>query len=171
MVDAAAVARVAGNIPQDPSGNEIANVFVTPQGHDIQQILKFIGMAVGFSQGADDYLDDDTDGKGLMARNAQYVKDGSSPYSACHAWSGFGYFGAARDSPTPTMKSPVGIVKTGKVIDTNDSAIDLKSEKNFLHSVNCAKRDRASAESAKTDFTRRGTSSLVAPSFSTQVTP
>ena len=162
MVDAAAVARVAGNIPLDPGGNEIANVFVTPQGHDIQQILaKFIGMAVGFSQGADDYLDDDTEGKGLMASNAQYVKDGvPKPYSALgHAWDeGFGYFGAARDYLAYTDDEIAG--KGGREDwqghhDTNgDSKIDLKSEKNFLHSVNCAKRDRGSAESAKTDFTK-----------------
>ncbi|MEE2837093.1 MAG: DUF4856 domain-containing protein [Myxococcota bacterium] len=161
-VDDAAVARVAGDVPLDPSGNEIAHVFVTPEGHDIQQILaKFIGMAVAFSQGADDYMDDDTDGKGLLASNAQYVKNGEpKPYSALgHAWDeGFGYFGAARNYLAYTDDEVAG--KGGRddwqgSHDTNgDGKIDLKSEINFLHSVNCAKRDRGSADSAKTDFTK-----------------
>ena len=53
--------------------------------------------AVGFSQGADDYLDDDTEGKGLLADHT--AADEGKPYTALeHAWDeGFGYFGGARN--------------------------------------------------------------------------
>ena len=37
-VDDAAVARVAGDVPVDPNGDDIADVFITPEGHDIQRI-------------------------------------------------------------------------------------------------------------------------------------
>jgi len=163
MIDAAAVARAAGEIPTDPAGNAISKVYVTAQGHDLSQIIaKFVAMGVFFAQGTDDYLDSDVDGKGLLASNAQYVKDGvAKPYSALgHAWDeGFGYFGAARDYNDYTDDESAG--KGGRdgwssgYYDTNgDSKIDLKSEFNHGHSRNCAKRDRGSAESAKTDFTK-----------------
>ena len=164
LVDAAAVARAGGTIPVGPNGNAITKVFVTPEGHDLYQILaKFIGMGIFFSQGADDYLDSDVDGKGLKASNAQYVKDGvAKPYSALgHAWDeGFGYFGAARDYNDYTDTQAAGKGETGTerakgYHDTDgDGKISLKSEYNFGHSRNCAKRDRGSQEGAKTDFTK-----------------
>ena len=161
-VDEAAADRAAGDVPVDPNGDDIADVFITPQGHDIQRITaSFIGMAIAFSQAADDYLDDDTDGKGLLASNTQVVKNGEpKPYSALgHAWDeGFGYFGAARnylDYADDELAQTGGRLDWQGSNDTDgDGKIDLKSETNFLHSVYCAERDRDSAASAKTDLTR-----------------
>ena len=155
MLDAAAVARVNGDIPTDPAGNPISKVFVTPEGHDLQQLIqKFLLGAVAFSQGADDYLDDDVDGKGILASNDVAV-DGKSYTALEHNWDeGFGYFGAARDYADYTDDELAG--QDGRADwqgyhDTNgDGAIDLKTEYNFGHSVNAAKRDRG----ASTDMTR-----------------
>ena len=96
MIDAQAVEWVAGNIPLDPWGNPVPAVYVTPEGHDLRQLLgKFLRGAVNFSQGADDYMDDDTDGKGLLASH----EFGEDAYTALeHQWDeGFGYFGGARN--------------------------------------------------------------------------
>ena len=53
---------------------------------------KFLLGAVAFSQGADDYLDDDVAGKGLLVFG--YIPAEGKKYSALeHAWDeGFGYF-------------------------------------------------------------------------------
>jgi len=160
MIDAAAVARAAGEIPTDPAGNAISKVYVTAQGHDLSQIIaKFVAMGVFFAQGTDDYLDSDVDGKGLLASNAQYVKDGvAKPYSALgHAWDeGFGYFGAARDYNDYTDDELAGKSDTKKnYFDTDgDGKIDLKTEYNFGHCLNAAKRDRGSQADSKTDYSK-----------------
>ena len=61
-----AVSRVGGTYVVDAD----TPVYVTPEGLDINQLTqKFLLGAITFSQGADDYLDDDVDGKGLMASN------------------------------------------------------------------------------------------------------
>lgn len=151
LIDDAAYQRGLGSVPLDPDGDPIAKVFLTAQGQDLQQLLqKFLTMAVTFSQGTDDYLDDATDGKGLLTSNLQ---DGDSPYSSLeHQWDeGFGYFGAARDYNDYTDAE----IASPSYADSNsDNAIDLKSEYNFAGSTNCAKRDAGSDASAPTDFTR-----------------
>lgn len=151
LLDEAAVARANGTIPDDPEGDPVPAVFVTADGLDLQQLLeKFLRGAVAFSQGADDYLDDDVDGKGLLADHTTLV-DGK-PYTALeHQWDeGFGYFGAARDYPTWTLDE---IADTGHRDSVEaDGAIDLLTEACFGHSTNAAKRDRGSASSAPTDF-------------------
>ena len=160
LLDNAAVARTDNMIPLDPNGNAITKVFVTAEGHDLQQLIqKFLLGAVAFSQGADDYLDDDVDSKGLRASNLPSTnKDGSigKAYTAlAHNWDeGFGYFGAARDFGNYTDDE---IAKKGGrddyqgYHDTNgDGAIDLKTEYNWGHSINAAKRDRGSS----TDLTK-----------------
>jgi hypothetical protein len=155
MLDAAAVARVNGGIPNDPAGMPITKVYVTAEGHDLAQLLqKFLLGAVAFSQGADDYLDDDVEGKGLLASNNAAAE--GKPYTDLeHNWDeGFGYFGASRDYADYTDDEIAG--KGGRddyqgYHDTNgNGAIDLKSEYNFGHSVNAAKRDRGHS----TDLTR-----------------
>lgn len=125
-------------------------VHVTSDGLDLQQLTqKFLLGAVAFSQGADDYLDDDVADKGLLSSNTQ---SGSSPYSALeHAWDeGFGYFGAARDYGMYDLAVIAGSMPY-RDSDTNGQ-IDLLSEFNFGASTNAAKRDRGSAASARTDF-------------------
>ncbi len=136
-LEAQALDRVNGNIPTSPEGTPLP-AHVTPEGWDIQQLAqKFIEMGVGYSQGTDDYLDDDVDGKGLLASNAQ---DGDNAYSALqHAWDeGFGYYGASRDFGTRAKSD----VAADAAFDSNgDGAIDFKSEYTFQPALNTAKRD------------------------------
>jgi hypothetical protein len=155
-----AMARQAGNPPLDPSGAAITKTFVTPEGLDLKQLLqKFLMGAVSYSQGTDDYLDDDIAGKGLNSQNTTPEKDGKAYTSLEHIWDeGFGYFGAARDYKSYTDDEIAG--KSGRAEyehgyhDSNrDGKIDLKSEFNFGHAVNAANRDRGAATDAKTDYT------------------
>lgn len=142
VVDAQAVAWADGRPPLGPDGAPVAAVTLTPEGHDLRQLLpKFLGVAIGFSQGADDYLDDDVDGKGLLADHAA-LADGK-PYTTLeHQWDeGFGYFGASRDY---ARRDAAGVADS-PAFDTNgDGAIDLQAEVSFLHSGNAAKRDLGS---------------------------
>ncbi len=149
MVDAQAADWTAGTIPMDPEGNPVSAVFVTSEGQDLQQLLqKFLRISIAYSQGADDYLDDDTEGKGLLSSH-EAAEDGK-PYTALeHAWDeGFGYFGAAANYPEWTDEEIAG----NKYADVDeDGSIDLKSEYNWGHSVNAAKRDKGAV--SPTDFT------------------
>ncbi len=139
-IDAAAVAWSNGVVPVDPDGAPVPAVYVSADGVDRQQLLqKFLLGAVAFSQGADDYLDDDLAGSGLLAPHAEAETD--KPYSSLeHAWDeAFGYFGAARDYPAFSDE----LVASPTYADTfePDGAIDLTSEVNWGHSQNAAKRD------------------------------
>jgi hypothetical protein len=148
-IDAQAVDWMSGDIPLDPSGAPVPAVYVTASGLDLRQLLqKFLRLGITLSQGADDYLDDDIDGKGLLSDHTVAV-DGK-PYTALeHAWDeGFGYFGASRSYPEWTdaeiAESP------GRDVD-DDGVVDLLREMNWGHSVNAAKRDAGAV--AATDFT------------------
>ncbi|MEZ4251122.1 MAG: DUF4856 domain-containing protein [Polyangiales bacterium] len=140
-----AVARANGEQPRGPAGEELP-VYVLDSGLDLQQLIqKFLLVAITFSQGTDDYLDDDVDAKGLLSPN---TRDGEALYTALeHAWDeGFGYFGAARDFDLYTddeVAAAGGRADWQIVHDTNgDCRIDLLSEVNFGASTNAAKRDR-----------------------------
>jgi len=149
---AAVVEDLAQNVGNDPDGNPITKVFVSAEGQDYQQLIqKFVLGAVAFSQGADDYLDNDTAGKGLNAQNNQIAKAGVTYSSLEHAWDeGYGYFGGAINFLEYTDDE---IAKKGGRPEFSGSyndfdgntEIDLKSEKNFGHSLNAAKRDRGAA--------------------------
>lgn len=149
-VDAAAVAWSNGDIPLDPSGAPVPGVHVSANGLNYQELIaKFLGGAVSFSQGTDDYLDDDLPGSGLLSPHA--ANEEGKPYSALeHAWDeAFGYYGAPRDWPTwaeETTASP-------STADTwhADGAVDLLGEVAWGHSTNAAKRDLGAV--AATDFT------------------
>ena len=148
-IDAQAVAWSNGNVPTDPSGAPVPAVFVTPEGVDLQQMLeKFLRGAISLSQGADDYLDSDIDGKGLLSSHTEVVE--GKPYTALeHQWDeGFGYFGAARSYDTWTDDE---IADNRAMDDDGDGAIDLKKEYSYGHSVNAAKRDRGAV--VATDMT------------------
>lgn len=150
-VDALAVARSSGTIATDPDGVQIEKFYVSPQGLDYRELLaKFLLGAVNYSQGTDDYLDDDLEGKGLRADHA--AAEEGEPFTALeHAWDeAFGYWGGARDYLAYTDDE---IADTGHHDSNGDGAIDLRSEICFGASVNAAKRDRGSAASAPTDFT------------------
>jgi len=150
QIDTLAADRVNGVIPSDPSGNPVEKVFLTPEGQDLQQLIqKFLLGAVAFSQGTDDYLDDDVEGKGLLAPN---VRDGEKPYTKLeHAWDeAFGYFGAARNYGVYSDTE----IADGTFIDWDgDGLVDLLTEKNCGHSVNAGKRDKGASSEAPTDFT------------------
>ena len=156
-----ALDRENGTVPKVPgTSTDIDKVYVTADGLDLQQLIqKLLIVGVTFSQGADDYLDDQEYAdakKGLLSSNAQ--EDGK-PYSALgHAWDeGFGYFGAARDYARYTDEEIAG--KGGRpeyangYHDSNgDKLIDFASEHNVALSVNCAKRDLGAK--VATDFTK-----------------
>ena len=156
QLDDLAVDRANNATPQGPDGAPIGAVFVTATGQDLAQLLqKFLLGAVAFSQGADDYLDDDTEGKGLLSDNT--MAEEGKPYSALeHAWDeGFGYFGAARDYADYTddeiaAKGGRPEYASGHHDFNRDGLIDLTSEYNFGHSQNAGKRDRGS--NVVTDF-------------------
>ncbi len=140
-VDAAAVARANGTIPTTPAGQQITAVYVDEEGRDYLQLLdKLLRMGITFSQGADDYLDDDVEGKGLLSDHAALVE--GKPYTALeHQWDeGFGYFGA-----TPDYDDWSNDERIASTLDINgDGAIDLGSEKVWHDANNAAKRDAAS---------------------------
>jgi hypothetical protein len=152
MLDQLATDRTNGTIPMDPDGNPVPEVYLTAEGHDLAQLLqKFLLGAVAFQQGADDYMDDDVDGKGLLAAN---VQDDDKPYTKLeHAWDeGYGYFGGAVNYVAYTDVQ----LSDGDFIDWDgDMMLDLKKEKNHGHSVNAGKRDKGAAGAGMepTDFT------------------
>ncbi|MDP2561497.1 DUF4856 domain-containing protein [Psychrobium sp. 1_MG-2023] len=152
----------AGSTRENVIGETITKLYVNEDGTNSRQLVqKFIMGAVNFSQAADDYLDDATEGKGLLAGNITGDKDGSKPYTALeHQFDeGFGYFGAARNYHEYSDDEIAG--KGGRpewqvFNDSNaDGKIDLMSEYNFGHSTNAAKRDRNTADKPNpTDFTK-----------------
>ena len=125
-------------------------VHVTASGLDLQQLTeKFLLGALTFSQGADDYTDDDVDGKGLLVDNTMPASDGS-PYTALEqVWDeAWGYFGAAEAYGSWTAES---LSSGPRYMDVSgDGAIDLGTEYNWGASVNAAKRDDGAA--VATDF-------------------
>ncbi len=140
QLDEAAVARSLGEIPLGPDGVPVSAVHLTADGRNLKELLqKFLLGAVTFSQGADDYLDDDLEGKGLNASNAA-AEDGK-PYTALeHAWDeGFGYFGAGRDYGSLTDEH----IADTPYADTlpADGMIDLLTEVTWGHAINASKRD------------------------------
>ncbi|MCW8092974.1 DUF4856 domain-containing protein [Alteromonas sp. ASW11-130] len=133
-----------GAVRQDPFGNDITKIYLTNDGRDLKQLIqKFLLMSVAYSQGTDDYLDNDVAGKGLLSDHTN--ADGNFTDLEHQFDEGFGYFGAARDYLAYTDEE---IAKKGGregwqgYHDTdNDGVIDFKSEFNFGQSSNAAKRD------------------------------
>lgn len=123
--------------------------YITAEGLDLKQLVqKFLLMSVAYSQATDDYLDDDTDGKGLKTEHQQ---DGDSAYSKLeHQWDeGFGYFGAARNYLDYSDDEIAGNSgrdgwNNGYYDIDQDGKINLNSEYNFGNSTNAAKRDLGS---------------------------
>jgi hypothetical protein len=132
-IDDAAVARALGTVEGDA-------VYTTADGVDRQQLLqKFLTGAVTFSQGADDYLDWGTEGKGLLADNTEAAGEGKAYSALEHAWDeGFGYFGANR---TYGLMDAAEIKAQGRQDADGNGMIDLNSEYAWGASMNAAKRD------------------------------
>ncbi len=147
QLDAAAVDWAFGTIATDPSGNPVPNVYVTAEGTDLRQLIqKFLVAGVAYSQAADDYLDDDTEGKGLLADHTM-VEEGKAYTALEHAWDeGFGYFGA---TVTYGEWTDAEISAGTKDVDGN-LAIDLTSEVVWGHAGNAGKRDNGA--NVPTDF-------------------
>ncbi len=148
--------RLQGNDRQDPFGNTITNIYLTEDGRDLKQLIqKFLLMSVAFSQGADDYLDNDTDGKGLLS---DHVDFGTKTYTALeHQFDeGFGYFGAARnflDFSDEEIAKKGGRAEFQGVNDYDaDGKIDFLAEYNFGQAVNASKRDLGAT--VATDFSK-----------------
>jgi hypothetical protein len=152
MIDNAAVAWAAGDYAMDPWGNPVPSLHVTADGVNMQQMLeKFLRGAVSFSQGADDYMDDDTEGKGLLCDNTSPDDEGKAYTALEHAWDeGFGYFGA---SINYASMSDSDIKDIGHADADDDGAIDLLSEKVYGHAVNAAKRDMGAV--VATNYTKQ----------------
>ncbi len=107
------------------AGGENLRVGLTADGRDLAVLLEsFLHVAVGFSQAADDYLDDDVPGKGLLADHETLVE--GEPYTALeHGWDeAFGYFGASRAYGAWGD----GDAATGFRDDDGDGRIDLATE-------------------------------------------
>lgn len=159
---------ISGNVRQDQLGNDITKVYLAADGRDLKQLVQKILLgSVAFSQGADDYLDDDTENKGLRTDHSKVV-DGKTYTNLEHQFDeGFGYFGAAHDYLAYTDEE---IAKKGGRDDhqgmhdtDSDSMIDFLSEFNFGHSQNAAKRDRGSVGNAKpTDLTNEAMVAFIA---------
>lgn len=150
-IEANAISRTNGTVRTGTDGVTLP-VYVTESGLDLDQLTqKFLTVSIAFSQGADDYLDDDKEDKGLLADNTKAVE--GKPYTELeHAWDeGFGYFGAARnynDYTDDELAAAGGRdgFKAGYNDANGDGKIDLLSEYSFGHSTNAAKRDRGSKD-------------------------
>ena len=149
-LDSQAMDWANGVFPTDPAGAAVSAVYKTSDGTDLQQLLqKFLLGAIAFSQGTDDYLDDDTDGKGLKADNVE-IEAGKNYTALAHGWDeAFGYYGAARNNGD---FSDVEIADNPAHDSDGDGSIDLLTEYNWGHSLNSAKRDKGAAAAAATDF-------------------
>ncbi len=143
VVDAQAVDWSNGDIPLDPSGAPVPAVFVDAEGRDYQQLTqKFLLGAIAFSQGADDYLDDDIEDKGLNSDHSAVAE--GKPYTTLeHQWDeGFGYFGA---SVGYGSWSDADIAEYEAMDADGNGEIDLLTEVCWGASVNAAKRDAGSS--------------------------
>ena len=147
-LDAAAVARANGNVPTGPDGAPLPAVHLTEDGRDLQQLVeKFLRGSIAFSQGADDYLDDDIDGKGLLSSHAE-VDEGKTYTPLEHQWDeGFAYFGASHDFG---LRDPADVASQPWHDTDGDGTIDLGSEVSWGHATNASKRDNGAV--VATDF-------------------
>ena len=137
------------------------NVNTDAHGRNYRQLMqKFLMGAVNFSQGTNDYFKTTFTGVNDAGVNYVAAQDGTKDYTyAEHKFDeGFGYYGAARDNLAYTdlearAKSGRDEWKNGYHDTDADGMIDVRSEYNFAHSQNCAKRDAGSASGPNpTDF-------------------
>lgn len=147
-------ARASGTAFAAPNGDMITSGLVDDSGRDLGELLvTFVTGAVAYSQACDDYLDDDTDGKGLRSNNDEaVVKNGSTKsYSGLeHVWDeGFGYYGGARDISAFTVAeiaAGTGYVGGTKDVDM-DGATHLAQEINIGPAAMMARMDVAAGRS------------------------
>lgn len=146
--EANALAIADGANPLDPTGAPITAPHLTAEGLHLAELCeKLLFGALALSQAADDYLDDDLEGKGLLSDNAGPEAEGGAYSALEHAWDeGFGYFGAARDAGAFTTEEAAGSggrPEFQRAHDANgDGLIDLTSEYNWTGARYAALRDR-----------------------------
>ena len=154
-IDRVAMEATDGNAPQIPTVDGMVSldaVTVDAHGLDYRQLLqKFLGGAVAFSQGTNDYFQTDW--------ATALVREGDKNFTAAeHDFDeAFGYYGAARNQNDYTDDEAAA--KGGRdgwmhgYHDTDgDGSIDVRSEVVLGHAQNCAKRDRGSG--GTTDYSK-----------------
>lgn len=162
-IDRLSMEATDGNAPQiRTAGGTISldTVQVDAHGRDYRQLLqKFLGGAVAFSQGTNDYFQTD------WANSL--VEEGDKNFTAAeHDFDeAFGYYGATRDMNDYTDDEAAA--KGGRdgwmhgYHDTNaDGSIDVRSEVVLGHAQNCAKRDRGSG--GMTDYSKQAMDAFLA---------
>jgi hypothetical protein len=143
----------------------VDSVHYDAAGRNYRQLLqKFLMGAVSFSQGTNDYFQSDwatqvtlQEGPGKNYTEAEHNYDEA-----------FGYYGAARNNNDYTdlearAKSGRDEWKNGYHDTNGDGLIDPRSEFNFGHSQNCAKRDVGSSGNTNpTDLSTEAMSAFLA---------
>jgi hypothetical protein len=138
-------------VPTVDGDVSVNSVQYDEQGRNQRQLLqKFLMGAVSFSQGTNDYFQSDWAVQVTTQEGSKNYTEAEHNYDEA-----FGYYGAARDNNDYTdlearAKAKPGITdpeKENGYYDTNgDGFIDPRSEFNFGHAQNCAKRDVGSAD-------------------------
>jgi len=144
QIERQAIEIAEGEPPLSPLGEALDRPEISPDGlHFAELIEKFLFGALAYSQAADDYLDDDLEGKGLLS---DHLADDGGYTALEHAWDeGFGYFGAARDMSLYSLEELAGVGGRPEFQRAHDSdgdgLIDLKSEYNWSFARYAASRD------------------------------
>ena len=129
------VPTVDGDVP-------VNSVQYDEQGRNQRQLLqKFLMGAVSFSQGTNDYFQSNWAVQVTTQEGSKNYTEAEHNYDEA-----FGYYGAARDNNDYTdlearAKSGRDDWKNGYYDTNGDGFIDPRSEFNFGHAQNCAKRD------------------------------
>ncbi len=163
FIDNVSMEATDGNVPQIATVDgtvSLDTVYVDAHGLDYRQLLqKFLGGAVAFSQGTNDYFQ--TDWANTL------TQEGDKNFTAAeHDFDeAFGYYGAARDMNEYTDDEAAA--KGGRdgwmygYHDTNaDGSIDVRSEVVLGHAQNCAKRDRGAG--GMTDYSKEAMDAFLA---------
>ena len=131
----------------------VTSVQYDMQGRNQRQLLqKFLMGAVSFSQGTNDYFQSDWAVQVTTQEGSKNYTEAEHNYDEA-----FGYYGAARDNndysdlearakATDDTRSEW---ENGYYDTSGDGLIDPRSEFNFGHAQNCAKRDVGTADNAK----------------------
>ena len=134
------------SIPTVDGDVNVTSVHYDVQGRNQRQLLqKFLMGAVSFSQGTNDYFQSDWAVQVTTQEGTKNYTEAEHNFDEA-----FGYYGAARDNNDyedleARAKSGRDEWKNGYHDTDNNGLIDPRSEFNFGHSQNCAKRDVGSA--------------------------
>jgi hypothetical protein len=151
-------------IPTVDGDVNVTSVHYDAQGRNQRQLLqKFLMGAVSFSQGTNDYFKSDWATQVTVQEGTKNYTEAEHNYDEA-----FGYYGAARDNNDYTdlearAKSGRDEWKNGYHDTNSDGLIDPRSEFNFGHAQNCAKRDVGSVGNANpTDLSTEAMNAFLA---------